>query len=139
ATVSAATPTPIPTVAAAPCAIKITWWHAMSGINGAALQDLVNKYNSSQQKIHVDAVFQGSYDDTINKIRQAIQTKTTPNLTQMYDIGTRFMIDSKDITPVQTYIEKDKFDLSTFEPNVLGYYSVGKDLNSMPWNSSNPL
>lgn len=57
----------------------------------------------------------------------------------MYDIGTRFMIDSKATVPVQTFIDKDKYDLSSFEPNVLGYYKVGTQLYSMPWNSSNPI
>jgi sn-glycerol 3-phosphate transport system substrate-binding protein len=132
-------PTSAPTVAAAPGAIKITFWHGMSGTNGEAVQALVNKYNSSQQKVHVDAVYEGSYDDGINKLREAIQTKTTPNMMQVYDIGTRFMIDSKAIVPMQSYIDKDKFDLSTFEQNVLGYYKVGSTLYSMPWNSSNPL
>ncbi len=133
------TGTPRPTVAAAPGAVKISFWHAFSGTNGDALNALVDKYNSSQQKVHVDAVFQGSYDDDINKLRQALQTKTTPDLVQIYDIGTRFMVDSKAVTPMQTFVDKDKFDLSTFEPNVLGYYKVGTTLYSMPWATSNPI
>ena len=139
ATAAARTPTPIPTIAAAPGAVSVTFWHAFSGTNGDVLQTLVNNYNKSQQKVHVDAVFQGSYDDTIVKLRQAITTKTTPDIVQMYDIGTKFMIDSKAATPMQQFIDQDKYDLSQFEPNVLGYYKSGSTLYSMPWNSSNPI
>lgn len=138
---AAGTPDPhaSPTVPPAAGATRITFWHAMSGTNGAAVQTLVNKYNSSQKKIHVDAVFTGSYDDNINKLRQAIPAKSTPDVVQMYDIGTRFMADSKDTVPVQNYVTKDKFDLSQYEQNVLSYYTVGNQLQSMPWNSSNPI
>jgi sn-glycerol 3-phosphate transport system substrate-binding protein len=111
----------------------------MSGTNGNAVQALVNKYNSSQKKVYVQAVFTGSYDDNINKLRQALPTHTTPDMIQMYDIGTRFMVDSGDTTTMQSYVDKDKFDMSQFEKNVTAFYTVDGKLQSMPWNSSNPI
>ena len=41
-------------------AAKITWWHAMTGINGEALNKIVTNFNNSQSNIKVDAVFQGT-------------------------------------------------------------------------------
>jgi sn-glycerol 3-phosphate transport system substrate-binding protein len=42
---------------------KIVFWHAMSGINGDAVNRIVDGFNKSQNKIQVEAIFQGSYDD----------------------------------------------------------------------------
>ncbi len=60
-------------------------------------------------------------------------------MSQVYDIGTRFMIDSKAVVPVQDFIDREKFDLTQFEPNILAYYRVGGRLYSMPFNTSTAI
>ena len=62
-----------------------------------------------------------------------------PALVQVFDIGTRLMIDLKVATPVQDFIDKEKYDISDLEPNVLAYYTVDGKLWSMPFNTSNPM
>ena len=50
----------------------ITFWHAMGGTNGEALTYLVDKFNAENTEgITVEAVYQGSYDDSINKLKSA--------------------------------------------------------------------
>lgn len=49
------------------------------------------------------------------------------------------MIDSKAITPVQNFIDAVKYDLSQLKPNITGYYTLNGKLNSMPFNTSNPI
>ena len=58
---------------------------------------------------------------------------------QMYDIGTRYMIDSKTIVPMQSFIDVDHTDTSDLQPNIAGYYTVDNKLYSMPFNTSMPL
>lgn len=120
-------------------AIKLTWWHAMGGVNGEAVSNLVNQFNDSQTDIFVQDIFQGSYDDILTKFRNGLQAKTNPNLMQVYDIGQRFIIDSKAVEPMQTFINQDKFDLSQFEPQLLNYFTVEKTQYGMPFNNSNPI
>ena len=79
------------------------------------------------------------YDESINKMKASMDTKSGPSLIQVYEIGSRFMIDSKAITPVQKFVDADKFDLSQLEENILNYYKVDGKLNSMPFNTSNPI
>src|SRR5207249_12043790 len=74
-------------------AAKITWWHAMSGINGEALNKIVTNFNNSQSNIKVEAVFQGSYDDLLTKLNTALASNAAPALVQVYDIGQRYMYD----------------------------------------------
>lgn len=118
----------------------ITFWHAMGGVNGEALDYLVNKFNEENEYgITVVSEYQGSYDDAINKLKSAQLGNMGADLVQVYDIGTRFMIDSGWITPMQDLIDADGFDLSVIEPNIAAYYTVGDTLYSMPFNSSTPI
>lgn len=119
--------------------VELTFWHAMGGAGGDAINKLVDNFNNSQKKIHVTAQFQGTYDDAINKLKSAMQGNAGPDVVQIYDIGTRFMIDSGYIVPMQNFIDSEKYDTSSLEPNLLAYYSVGNKLYSMPFNSSTPI
>ncbi|MDD9269782.1 ABC transporter substrate-binding protein [Paenibacillus sp. GCM10023248] len=119
--------------------VKVIWWHSMSGELGQAVDKLVADFNASQSKVKVEAVFQGTYDESLNKMKASMDTKSGPSLIQVYEIGSRFMIDSKAITPVQKFVDSDKFDLSQLEENILNYYKFDDKLYSMPFNTSNPI
>ncbi len=137
---AAATATTAPTKVAPPGATRIAWWHAMSGdTGGVVIPKLADDFNASQKTCFVDPTFQGSYDDELNKLKAGLQTKDVPALVQIYDIGTRLMVDLKVATPVQDFIDKEKYDISDLEPNVLAYYTVDNKLQSMPFNTSNPI
>ena len=100
---------------------------------------MATDFNLSQQKCYVEPTYQGSYDDSLNKLKAGLQSKDVPALVQVFDIGSRLMIDLKVATPVQDFIDKEKYDISDLEPNVLAYYSVDDKLWSMPFNTSNPI
>jgi sn-glycerol 3-phosphate transport system substrate-binding protein len=118
----------------------VSFWHAMDGKNAEVLTQLVKEFNDQNKgKIEVKATYAGKYDDAITKYKAAIQSKSTPDLIQIYDIGTQFMIDAKQTVPMQSFIDRDKLDVSDLQPNITGYYSVDKKLNSMPFNTSMPL
>lgn len=120
--------------------VTIEFWHAMKGPNAEAINALVADFAKVHgEKVEVKPVFQGSYDDTIGKYKTAVQQKNTPALIQIYDIGTRFMIDSKQTVSVQRFFEKDGLSPADIEPNIASYYSVDDELRSMPFNSSTPL
>jgi len=120
-------------------AATMTWWHAMSGVNGDALNKIVAGFNSSQSKIKVEAIFQGTYDDLLAKLNTAIASNAAPALVQVYDIGQRYMYDSAQVVPMQAFIDRDKFNTSDFEPAVINYYKYQDKLQSMPFNASTPV
>ncbi len=118
----------------------ITFWHAMGGVNGEAINTLVEKFNKENEYgITVVAEYQGDYDDEINKLKSAQLGNMGVDLVQIYDIGTRFMIDSGWIVPMQELMDAADFDSSVIEPNIAAYYTVDNTLYSMPFNSSTPL
>ncbi|WP_138495487.1 ABC transporter substrate-binding protein [Paenibacillus pinistramenti] len=119
--------------------VKVTWWHSMSGTNEKAVNEIVSDFNSSHKDVQVEAVFQGKYDESLNKLKASFGSNSGPDLIQVYEIGSKFMIDSKMITPVQQFIDEDQYDLSQLEPNITRYYTIDGKLNAMPFNTSNPI
>ncbi len=146
---SAPEPTKAPSAPAAPAATsvpaapaaatKFAFWHAMGGTNGEAVAEMMKRFNDSQKVCVGEAVFQGSYDDSLNKLKAGLQSKDIPAAVQMFDLATQVLIDLQVIAPMQDFIDKDKYDLKDFEQNVLAYYSVGGKLYGMPFNTSNPI
>ena len=50
----------------------ISFWHSMGGVNGQAIDTLVQKFNDENEYgITVEAEYQGSYDDALNKLKSA--------------------------------------------------------------------
>ncbi|MBQ7520480.1 MAG: ABC transporter substrate-binding protein [Clostridia bacterium] len=119
--------------------ITVTFWYSLSGANADAIKDIVDRYNASQDKIFVDAQYQGEYDDAINKLKAAGMGQLPCDIVHSYEIGTRFIIDSGWIKPMQEFIDADGWDTSVIEPNLLAYYTVDGKINSMPFNCSTPL
>jgi sn-glycerol 3-phosphate transport system substrate-binding protein len=136
----AATATPLPTVPQAAGSIKVTFWYGLGAPLNGVVQQVVNKYNSSQTKYYIEALQQPDYDATILKLNSSLAGGSLPNVVQIYDIGTQRMIDTKKIVPVQDLIDKEKLDIvADIEPAVARYYTVNNKLYSMPFNSSAPV
>ena len=119
---------------------EVNFWHSMDGTNGETLDALITEFNAAHQgSIEVKGVYQGDYDATITKYKAAVQSKSTPSMVQIYDIGTQFMIDSQAVLPTQAFIDRDNYDVSDLQPNIAGYYSIDDELWSMPFNTSMPV
>jgi sn-glycerol 3-phosphate transport system substrate-binding protein len=120
--------------------VKVTFWHAMDGTNGQTLEKLADDFNKENKgKISIEPVYQGDYDDSIAKFKAAVQSGSTPALVQTYDLGLQFMIDSGVVVPMQSFIDRDDFDVSKIQENIAGYYTVSDKLWSMPFNTSMPV
>jgi sn-glycerol 3-phosphate transport system substrate-binding protein len=125
---------------AEPGITKVNFWHSMAGdIGGKAIPQMTNDFNASQNTCYVVYSYAGSYDDSLNKLKAGLQSKDTPTVIQLYDIGTRLMVDLNVANPVQEYIDAEKYDVSDLEPNVLAYYTVNGKQYSMPFNTSTPM
>jgi sn-glycerol 3-phosphate transport system substrate-binding protein len=142
-----ATPTPLPTITSVPPvpqpegSIKVTFWYGLGGLLGNVVQETVNRYNQSQSTYYVEAIFQSSYDDTINKINTGLASGDLPNVAQIFEAGTQRMIDTGSITPVQELLERDGLldIIDDIEPAVRANYTVNGVLYSMPFNSSTAM
>ena len=119
--------------------VQITFWHATTANNAATLKTLVDTYNGSQSKVHVNLVYQGTYDESADKYLTALRGGTLPNLVMLEESRTQQMIDSKSMLPAQACIRADSYSLSDFVPAAVSEYTVDKTLWPMPFNVSGPV
>ncbi|TYR79057.1 ABC transporter substrate-binding protein [Priestia megaterium] len=118
---------------------EVVFWHAMSGDLEKVLNDIVKDYNESQDKVEVKPMFQGTYEEALTKFNTVAGTKDAPAVMQTFEVGTKYMIDSEKIQPVQKFIDEENYDTSQWEQNISNYYQVDGKQYSMPFNSSTPV
>ncbi len=119
--------------------VTINFWHAMTAANEDTLKRLTDEFNASQDRITVSLLFQGTYDDNLNKVLASLGSSNLPALAQLEDTSTQLMADSGAVVPVQDFIDAEGYDLSDFLPQVLNFYRVEGRLVPMPFNVSNPI
>ncbi len=66
--------------------VEITYWGSFSGVLGEAEQATVEAFNSMQQDVKVNYQFQGSYEETAQKLTAAIQARQTPDVSLLSDV-----------------------------------------------------
>jgi sn-glycerol 3-phosphate transport system substrate-binding protein len=119
---------------------EIVLWHSMGGAIGETFDDLVAGYNESQDEVYVEAIYQGGYDETVTKLSSsAAGSDVSADIVQISEQGAQMVADMGITVPVQDYIERDDYDMSAFEENILAYYTLDGSLHSMPFNSSTPI
>ena len=119
--------------------VTITLWHSMGAPLDGALQRIANEFNDSQTQYEVELIYQGSYTESLTKLRNSVGSGDVPALIQLDDVSTQIMLDSEAITPVQKFVDEEEYDLSDFEPKALDYYRIDDVLSSMPFNMSGPI
>ena len=119
--------------------VELEFWHAMSGELGELVDELVARFNDSQDGIVVTATHQGSYDDTYNALLAAMETGGIPNIIQNFDIASQTMFDTGLLIPAYELMAADGYDDSVFIPAVRDYYSDDQGMVAMAFNSSTPI
>ncbi len=121
--------------------VEIQFWHAMGGVLGERVDEIVKRFNDSQAKYTVVATNKGNYDEVINGVIAAYRSKKQPHLVQIYERGFMTMLLSDAIVPVQDLLteKKKQIDWSDFIKPVASYYQYKGKLMSMPFNSSTPI
>lgn len=121
-------------------ATEIVIWHSMGGSIGETFTQVVADYNDSQDNVQVEAIYQGDYGDTVNKLRSsAAGSDVGADIVQISEQGTQMVVDLGIMEPIRNYIDRDGYDMSNFEENILAYYTIDDTLHSMPFNSSTSI
>ncbi len=89
---------------------QVIFWHAMSGDLEKTLNQIVKKYNASQDKVEVKPIFQGTYEEALTKFNTVAGTKDAPTIMQTFEVGTKYMMNTHKIQPIQKFIDQDHYD-----------------------------
>ena len=83
---STASPTAPAVVKTPGSKVKVVYWGSFSGNLGEAEQGMVKRFNESQDEVEVDYQYQGSYEETAQKLTQALAAGTTPDIVLLSDV-----------------------------------------------------
>ena len=125
--------------------ITITWWHSNSGVIGEAADALVEKFNRTigeEDGIHVDAIYQGSANDTLTKVRtvaQAGDPSMLPDLVQLDSTGVVDMAGNKALYYVEDLAADQGEDLSFILDHALESMRYRGKVIGLPFNASTLL
>ena len=91
--------------------VEVDWWHAMGGVLGERVNELVKKFNDSQDKYAVNAINKGNYDEVINGTIAAYRAKKHPEMVQIYERGFMTMLLSEAVLPVQDLLTEKGYKI----------------------------
>jgi len=133
-------PTPVPQVAA-PGATKITYWRALTGAAGDTQDELVRKYNDSQQDIFVDVQFQGAYAELMQKLLAGLAAGEVPDLVLLDSPFLVLFAKDGVLVPLDKFAADPQvgMDLGQFIPGLLADSYYKGTLYGLPLMRSTPL
>ena len=120
--------------------IELTFWYPFTGKIQEANEGLVEKFNESQDKIHVTASTQGNYADVEQKVRQSVVAGNQPDvfITVINSVsGLAKDGVTENITPL---MEADKeFKMDDFIEGIVASSNVDENYYGLPYFNSTPL
>jgi len=114
----------------------VTWWHAMGGNLGETVEQLASDFNEQSDDIRVETSYKGSYTENLNSTISAVRGGEPPTISQVFDVGSTLAIDSGFFQPIDEVMD---IDWSRYHDPVIDYYTFDGQINSLPFNSSNPI
>lgn len=103
----------------------VEFWYAGGKTAVGVIQDIVDKYNESQDKYEVKTVTQADYSETYQKLQAAIAGNAAPDLVLLDPSAARTLDEKNLLTDLNAYTEKD----STFNKDdlIAAFYNQGTD------------
>ncbi|TBL75130.1 ABC transporter substrate-binding protein [Paenibacillus thalictri] len=121
--------------------IVIKYWTANGGKIEEAKQNLVKKFNESQNRIEVQEANQGSYDELHAKVQAAFAAGNAPAVSDLEISSTGAFSRSGmlvDLTPLAARDEA-QVNIKDFNPGLMGNAYVDGKLYGLPFMRSTPI
>lgn len=119
--------------------VTIDLWHAMSANLQTSLDELVAAYNASQDRVVVNSLFQGSYNENLDKYLAALRGGDRPTVIQLEETALQLGVDAESFVPMEACLVAADVDTGDFVPGVIDAYRLDGVLWPMPFNVSNPI
>lgn len=119
--------------------VEIDLWHSMTVELEETLQALVTEYNASQDRVAVRLVFQGSYNESLDKYLTALRGGARPTIIQLEETALQLGVDSGAVVPIQACVDAADYSFADYIDRTVTAYTVEGVLWPMPFNTSNPI
>lgn len=122
--------------------VEIVFWHSMAGSLGFEVQKLVDEFNQRQSEFSIKSIYKGDYSESLTRFAAAFQAKQSPDLIQIFEVGSATMLNPKGIIkPVSKLLHEQGLKLPENDifPAIKANYSDKGQWMAMPFNTSIPV
>ena len=135
--IATATFTLILTLGFASAQTTIEFWHAFGdAARSGWIEDRAAEWSEQNPDYNVVVESKASYRETLDGAVLAARQGEPPHIVQVFEVGSQSALDSGLFEPVGDIGE---FDTADYIQPVLNYYTIDGTVNSIPFNSSNPI
>ncbi|NHN29054.1 ABC transporter substrate-binding protein [Paenibacillus agricola] len=117
----------------------VQFWHSLGGKNGEYMDALIKRFNESHQDIEVVGNFQGSYDETVTKLQQAIASKTAPDVSMLERAYVELFADADVLEDLNPLLKTSGLSADGFTAGLMGHSTFNNKLVALPLNRSTPI
>ena len=94
--------------------VDVLYWGSYSDVLGEAEQAIVRMFNESQQDVVVEYQFQGTYEETAQKLTAALQARQAPDVSLLSDVWWfRFYL-ANALAPLNDLIAANEIDTADY-------------------------
>ena len=120
-------------------AVDVLYWGSFAGELGEAEQEVVRRFNESQTDVVVEYQFQGTYEETAQKLTAALAAQQTPDISVLSDVWWFKFYLSNALAPLNDLIAANSLDTADYVDS-LYQEGVRDDVSYwMPFARSTPL
>ena len=120
--------------------VTIQVWYSLGAKYSAPLEDIIKKFNASQDMITVEGVYQGGYATTQEKLLAAYIADEPPVLAQLEQSLVGSFVANDALVPLESFIKADKdFNIKDFNKYITQGATYNKKLYGLPINVSTPV
>ncbi len=125
-------------VALASAQTELEFWYGFTDDQRSGwIEERIAEWNAANPEYRMVGQRRSSYPETLRDAQLAARQGNPPHLVQIYEIGSQIALDSGVYVPVGEIVPD--FDFSDYIQPVLNYYTIGGQVNSIPFNSSSPV
>ncbi len=119
--------------------VKVVFWSSFGGKNGEVEQELIRRFHESQQDVEVEYQFQGTYEETAQKVLVALQARQAPDFTVLSEANWFRFYTNRYLAPMDDFIAAEEIDTNDY---VESFLTEGQRQGTQWWMSfarSTPL
>lgn len=119
--------------------VKVLFWSAFGGKNGEVEQEVIKRFNESQQDVVVEYQFQGTYEETAQKVIAALQARQAPDIAVLSEANWFRFYANQYLAAMDEFIAAEELDTTDY---VESFLTEGQRQGKQWWMSfarSTPL
>jgi len=118
---------------------RVVFWSSWSSSSGEALQKFADDFNASQNEIFVDNQYQGTYEETAQKLATALAARQVPDMASLSEVTWNKFFLNDSLQDLTGYFTETKLDPKDYVESLINEGTKDGKIWWVPFARSTPL